>query len=78
MKLSAQWRILLLMDGSSLIIGRKTKYENANCWAGDNCDGGDLQFSSSCFYFPSEKRVQLAAEREDGKEMLSLRRERKV
>lgn len=42
MVLSAQWKVLLLMDGSSLIIGRKTKYENANCWAGDNCDGGDV------------------------------------
>lgn len=28
--------------------------------------------------FQVEKRVRLAAEREDGKEMLSLRRERKV
>lgn len=46
--------------------------------AEDNCDGGDLQFSSSCFYFPSEKRVHLAAESEDGTEMLSSRRERKV
>lgn len=55
MELSAQWRDLLLMDGSSLIIGRKTKYENANCWAGDNCDGGSCSSLPVASIFPVKK-----------------------
>lgn len=63
-----------MMDGSSLIIVGKTQYEDAIAGQEVNVTWEFTQFSSGCYNLDSKKkkRIQLAAESENGKEMLRV------